>query len=110
TRAKQALIDSSRGQKLFPNNPSRDLVVVLKIQGVRGPDRLGLFDRMHVLVKGEKREFNSMSIPDNENRPIWAAAVGPTDAQELTLVLGEGYSPLSCRLDGPVVELAKMSD
>ena len=51
-----------------------------------------------------------MSIPDNENAAIWAAAIVPIEAQELTLVLGGDYPRLSCPLEGPIIELAKMSD
>lgn len=110
-RGRQALIDRTRDQRLYPNNPSRDVVVVLKILGMRGgDDRLSLFDQAHVLVKGEKRQFNSMTIPSKENAAIWAATVVPIDATELTLILGGDRAPLTCALDGPIVDLARMGD
>jgi hypothetical protein len=97
------------GQKgLVPNNPSKDLVVLLKIEGV--PDRLRnkLFFEASFTAAGEKRTFNLMSVPTTGH--VWAAGVVPIRADKMTVSLGGGTPPLIVSLPKAIAETVKAAD
>jgi hypothetical protein len=109
-RARRVLINASRGERLTPNFPDRDVVVVLKLTSDQASARGSrLLTSSYVLAGGQRRPFQFMSIPNDPSRPIWAAAIIPLAARKVTVHLGDA-PPQSLDLPEAVVDEANAFD
>jgi hypothetical protein len=82
-------VDTGDGKLLTPNFPNRDVALLLKVANlpvsIRN-DSLALFRDSYVMVEGEKRTFNTLTVTSGSGT-IWVALVIPTSARTLTLHL-----------------------
>jgi hypothetical protein len=108
-RARRALLDAARGERLTPNNPGRDVVVVLRIKlpTAKG-SQLGQMSKSYLMAAGQRRSFNFMRS-GGPSEPVWLAAVVPIEAKTVTLHWGD-EPPKTIDLPETIVDEAKAFD